>query len=430
MNIVFCNFDFENWRLDLACKLAAEFNRRGHNCFYYSYKRELATVFSKIDTTMTLVQFLKYQKNEMPLQEYQHFTDKELEDIVNYNQNLNITKNRPPKANVELRKKVKVFLEKLKCHHVTHNPDIYIVWGGNRYHEKAIVTFAKKYHSRAYFFEFGYFRPFTLTIEESGLNDYNSVPRDPEFFRNLYPDVKEDFDSLLKPSTAVLNGNESLSKILGHPPTRVMNRGKLARKFQKRKSINLNKRYVFVPFQVESDTQIIEHSPHIKSMANLVAITAEAVFDYNLKYNDELKVVFKPHPVDVDVKIEYIADLLKYYPHTEIAYTETTQNLLGNATLVITINSTVGIEALTQKKSVITLGNAFYAIPGLANVCKNYDQLPDMIKFTMDTEIDESLVFKYLKYLREEYFHEIYYEGADADSIESLAERLLRRPAN
>jgi capsule polysaccharide modification protein KpsS len=279
---------------------------------------------------------------------------------------------------------------------------------------------------RAFLFEFAYFRPFTLTVEEKGLNDYNSVPRDPDFFRRLYSNVEVDFDAILNPSTAVFTPNKDLLHILGNSSNHIEERSKLARQNRQKKPVNLKTRYVFVPFQVESDTQIVEHSPHIKSMRNLVAITAEAVFDYNQRYNDDLRIVYKPHPVDVNLKLDYIEQFIECYPHAEISYAESTPELIANASLVITINSTVGIEALIQKKPVLTLGNAFYAIPGLVSSCKNYDHLHDAIKKALDSEIDVSFVFKYLKYLREEYFQEIYYEGADLDSIRKLADRLLK----
>lgn len=426
MNIAFCNFDFENWRFDLAYKLAKEFNDRGHTCYYYSYKRQVASVFAKVPTRMHLVQFGKYHKS-IPLVEHQRYSPEELDNIARYNETLNAMLHRPRKADNELRHKVCIFLEKLRQYHESCKPDLYIIWGGNRFHEKAIATFAQKNGARSFLFELGYFRPFTLTVDEKGLNAENSVPRDPAFFRALYPNAKVDFAALMKPTSAVFTPNHELSKLLGNPSERVLGRDRLARHFAKQKHVDLNKKYVFVPFQVESDTQIVEHSPYIKSMRNLVAITAEAVTDYNLRYNEDLHVIYKPHPVDVDVNLSYIENFLPVYPHAEIAYKESTQDLIAHAELVMTINSTVGIEALLQRKRVITLGNAFYAIPGLATPVTDYDQLPDIMKRVMDSKVDEAFVYRYLKYLREEYFHEIYYEGADPASISSLADRLLAR---
>ncbi|KWO13006.1 capsular biosynthesis protein [Burkholderia cepacia] len=110
-------------------------------------------------------------------------------------------------------------------------------------------------------------------------------------------------------------------------------------------------RYVFLPLQVSGDTQIKLHS----DVDNLEAIRHA----FEFAANESADLFVKLHPAETDAaEIEAIARLQETY-HFEIVTSPTT-DLLRHAYAVVTINSTVGLEAMLYGKRVVSLGRCFY----------------------------------------------------------------------
>ncbi|MFM0056381.1 capsular biosynthesis protein [Paraburkholderia phytofirmans] len=109
--------------------------------------------------------------------------------------------------------------------------------------------------------------------------------------------------------------------------------------------------YVFLPLQVSADTQLKLHS----DVTNIEAIR-QAV-GYAEKIGAELFV--KVHPAETDRgELRQICDLSSKLNFDIVS--SATLDLVRNAHSVVTINSTVGLEALMYNKKVITLGRSFY----------------------------------------------------------------------
>lgn len=109
--------------------------------------------------------------------------------------------------------------------------------------------------------------------------------------------------------------------------------------------------YMFLPLQVSSDTQIKLHS----DVDNIDAIRIAAAKAKEMA----LKLVVKIHPAETDVlAINEIVSMRENFDF-EIA-TISTNDLIRYADEVITINSTVGLEALLYGKRVTCLGRCFY----------------------------------------------------------------------
>src|SRR5690606_27259707 len=137
---------------------------------------------------------------------------------------------------------------------------------------------------------------------------------------------------------------------------------------------DLPKCYLFAPFQVDDDTQIILHSPWIPDMrayfsvlcrlrARLVALGGEWA---------DTAIVIKEHPT-----CPWGWDRLHAEGERQgvlFANGNSTQELIEKSAAVLTINSSVGIEAMLFDKPLIVLGNAFYALPELAQTARNEDE--------------------------------------------------------
>ena len=110
-------------------------------------------------------------------------------------------------------------------------------------------------------------------------------------------------------------------------------------------------KFVFLPLQVSTDTQLKLHSDY----NNIRAIEYSA-----LKANESgVDLVIKLHPAENNQdEIKKIIDL-----KSALGFKISNQNtidLIKNSNLVITINSTVGLEALIFNKELVVLGRALY----------------------------------------------------------------------
>lgn len=110
--------------------------------------------------------------------------------------------------------------------------------------------------------------------------------------------------------------------------------------------------YIFLPLQVSSDTQIKLHS----SVDNIAAIKIA----FKLAQEKSMKLVVKLHPAEKSqVELERILELHKVLGFSlSIA---NTNELVRKASFIVSINSTVGLEAMILEKEVIVLGRALYS---------------------------------------------------------------------
>lgn len=114
------------------------------------------------------------------------------------------------------------------------------------------------------------------------------------------------------------------------------------------------KKIIFVPLQVESDTNLRLHSPTIRSMNQLV----QAV--WNEHHDENTAIVVRPHPE------ERATVQLSKLPGTYIDSQGDLNTWLEVASLVVTVNSTVGLTALLRGRPVSALGRSIYSGKGIA----------------------------------------------------------------
>ncbi len=110
--------------------------------------------------------------------------------------------------------------------------------------------------------------------------------------------------------------------------------------------------YVFLPLQVTSDTQIKLHSDY----SNIDAL----MFALEYAKNNELHLIVKLHPAETSQN--FVDKLVELKNENDFILSDNnTVELIKNSRAVITINSTVGLEAKIFGKEVIVLGRAFYS---------------------------------------------------------------------
>lgn len=258
------------------------------------------------------------------------------------------------------------------------------IWNGNKIGDYACKYFSQRNNIKSLFFEISNI-PGKIFVDEEGTNKNSSLFLNPEkidklnYNENEYQNWKKEYLKI-KSSNFILPQSKKRNKLLALVSIFISYIGILGGisvqnfcLWSKLKELNLFKTnnillksnnnidiknlrgYIFVPLQVENDTQVIINSK----------VSLKTLIDYAVNYakKEKLKVLIKPHPAERNNKIlEYINSLVK---DNIIVTNYNTVELIQNARTVITINSTVGLEALILNKSVIFLGDTFY---------KNFDQ--------------------------------------------------------
>jgi len=268
-----------------------------------------------------------------------------------------------------------LFIGRLRRQHT----DLLVVWGGFQLPIAAAIGAARQAGIRLLFCENGYL-PRTIVMDSQGINAGNSLMGRPaDFYR----------------ATAV---PDALRKgLLGTPLiARPLKGGATASE-----AITLPEQFVFLPLQVHDDSQILLYSPQFPDIPSVVRFCVAGVEAANRQRGTQLKLVVKEHPSDHG-RIDYSRAFREF---REAVFTKSanTQDLIEKCAAVITVNSTVGIEAMLQLKPVVTLGEAFYAVPGLARACSAKDDLGAVLRDAIETPPDRELIEHFLYFLRYDY---------------------------
>lgn len=160
--------------------------------------------------------------------------------------------------------------------------------------------------------------------------------------------------------------------------------------------LDLPERFVFVPLQVHDDTQVIVHSPRMRTMEELVAAALAALPEgYDL--------IVKPHPADEGRRDYDAIEKMLAGTRGRIVYRADTARLIRRSSAVVTLNSTVGLEALAFMKPVVVLGDAVYAGRGITVDVPDPRELPAKLAEAVRFRPDEEEIKRFLDYFIFEY---------------------------
>ena len=117
-----------------------------------------------------------------------------------------------------------------------------LIWNGGKFRQRIAIEIARIKNIEVFYFENGLL-PNRLVLDNKGINNNNSIPKNKSFYQKY----KNKLELPIKLTPRV---------------------GKNIQKFSGNKK-KLPSKYIFVPFQVDYDTQIITHSHWIKNMREL-----------------------------------------------------------------------------------------------------------------------------------------------------------------
>jgi len=248
-----------------------------------------------------------------------------------------------------------------------------VIFNGFRYNQMTAAMAAHDLGVQTIYCELGFF-PGTLIFDPRGINYGNSLPRKIAD----YPPADEEAYEIYE---------ELGSRLKARKPKKALDQ----------KPIKPPKKYIFVPFQVDVDSQIALYSPWIKSM--------EALFEVLEKLTRYLPegwaFVLKEHP-DRIVDYSHIrtrADGKKLI----FANGNDSVELMKNASALLTINSSMGVQGLLFDYPVITVGQSCYSFPGLAEHAENLAESIELIKQIDRLPVDREARVRFIAYTHKHY---------------------------
>jgi len=289
-----------------------------------------------------------------------------------------------------------------------HDIDATCTWNGQRVFDLLINHHAKKRGCKTIFYEMGLFRPDTLTIDPKGVNVHNSVPREIDFYQSRHTQnaIQIPSKTATPPSSMALY---TLYKLFDHLLARIDlkthkrfdNLYRTKRPFLSAAQTvtleHLDPSFIniFCPLQVSHDTQILLNSPHVKSMEMFFDVINTCALRFAEK-EKKVRFYLKAHPKEAQsIAFGFTDAVFVLDPNVSSA------RAVKAADLTLTVNSTVGLEAVACNKPCVTLAETFYSIEPIAFYAQ-----PGKVTETVEKALeksDPSLQNRLIDYLKQEY---------------------------
>ncbi|VWC68983.1 capsular polysaccharide biosynthesis protein [Burkholderia aenigmatica] len=245
---------------------------------------------------------------------------------------------------------------------------------------------------RVHVFEEGYVRPHWITMEHHGVNGRSLLPRDPDWYRDqrkhvppaafghptgynlkvrVYHDIAYRLANALHArrfpyyrSHRPKNGFQEYAGLAyraAQSRVHAWEADRIAREL-----LDEKREYYLFPLQLNSDAQIVAHSP----FDGICAAISAVLRSFARYAPSRAWLVIKNHPLDTGL-IAYkqfaaaLARELGIDQRMLFIDAGHLPTLLDHSRGVVVVNSTVGLSALHHERPLIALGTAIYAIPGL-----------------------------------------------------------------
>lgn len=265
-----------------------------------------------------------------------------------------------------------------------------LLFGQTRFHHRQAIQLCQQMGIPVFVMEEGYVRPGFVTLEMTGVNAHSStlknyvlsaeaaahdLPPAPirshrfkltfsaiNYYARLkagswwYPNYVHHRDS-----TLWRYAKYWVSAALVYPFTRWQDKKALAR-------LDTTKPYFFVPMQLDSDSQILFFSRYL----NVMSFIEEVLKSFAVHASENSQLIIKQHPLarghlDVQQRVLSKATDLGIAHRVVFVHACKIYKLLDKVAGVVTINSTVGIQAIARAAPLKIMGDAIYDHPDVAD---------------------------------------------------------------
>ncbi|MCX7072096.1 MAG: hypothetical protein NTW01_14020 [Gammaproteobacteria bacterium] len=179
--------------------------------------------------------------------------------------------------------------------------------------------------------------------------------------------------------------------------------------------------FVFYPLQVRKDSQLLLHSP---IWGNDHAAVIAALSTQLAQMQPPRRLVVKFHPQEDRLAQIRNDALIRQFPEVTFVCNVPATELIQRARFVVTINSSVGFEAILLDKPLVTLGNSFYAVPALAEVVRDRSELRAALDAADRLPVKTEARRAVLRYCLADFFTFGTYFDHRPDSYAAVAERV------
>jgi len=289
---------------------------------------------------------------------------------------------------------------------VRENIEFLVVWNGALSMEHEI---ARELSIDKIYLENGYF-PDTLQVDRIGVNcqtAFSAMSYEAFLAHTQMPPTDECPPAEIR--HVKLNSAQCLLNfglILREPMTllqkllfyqkKIISQIKASRLHEKNQT--LPEPYIFIPFQVHDDSQLRCNSPIVKSMNDVLDMFYE---DMRQVFPNH-RIVIKEHPYDLG-RHDY-SELKRRYPDILWLKKHNVNELLEKAEVVITVNSSVGLQAIAQHKKVLVLGDCFYRNNPFSEAIQTSDEFKNKLEALRDKSLDTSAVDQYIEHFKKNIF--------------------------
>lgn len=179
--------------------------------------------------------------------------------------------------------------------------------------------------------------------------------------------------------------------------------------------------FILVPLQVPGDSQLRLFGGNFPTVEATIKAIAEAA----TALPDGWHVRIKEHPS----ARERFSDLIAGIGHPKLVLDNATDTfaLVEAARAVVTVNSSVGLEAMFYEKPVIAMGQCFWAIPGITRHCPDVASLRAALSPPEAIGFDPAVRAAFLTFLTEEYYPRLDHLDEDGNLHLDEVRKVMRR---
>lgn len=318
--------------------------------------------------------------------------------------------------------------------------DAVLIWNGDDYIGKALAILAQRRGIDTVFAENGYF-PNTLQFDRQGVNVNSSITG------LSFDEVARALDLPGRTGTSAAHGEMEAVRALDW---RDYLRCFLSRKADMRyyrsfpehrgaswftsqllrlrrwvipfDRAELPPKFIFIPFQVHDDTQILLNSRLFGSMEEFFEFCHAAI---KRNFGEEYRIVVKEHPEDLGRRS--YDRLRAKYPDVLWLRKYGIDALLERADYVFVVNSSVGLQALQKGRPTVVFGESFYTKDEIVFRVTDLARIDEVIAEARGGVTPERRrrIETFIRFLNEKYFVTGGWKRLTPSGVASAGDRIL-----
>lgn len=263
-----------------------------------------------------------------------------------------------------------------------HPDSVAVAWNGLNGTRRVFMDAAKDAGNKTLFFELAPF-PDRITIDPKGVNYANSLPRNVEPYVKWAARNAKDLDSWHVLRDTIVQRKPSVEVTAST------------------NLLPLTQPFVFVPLQVPGDSQLRIYGGAFKT----VDLFVDAILQAAEQVPRGWHIRIKEHPS----ALPFVKDALDKAGVDNVVLDNTTDTFeqVKRAELILTVNSSVGLEAMFYDKPVVACGDCFWAIDGIAASARTQIDIAKVLERPDAVTFDAAARSAFLSYLDARYYPKI-----------------------